>query len=118
MGINIAYAAGESLDTFIFNVNRLIINPLIILLFAVAMVMFLYGIVEFLMNGENEEKRTTGKQHMMWGVIGLTIMMGVFAIINIMLKTFNITGVDPQKGTVELNEYKPTFPPGSSLNDE
>lgn len=96
---NVAYA---SLDSFIGNVNSMIINPLILFLFALAVVYFLYGALEFLMNQENEEKKTTGKSHMLWGVIGITIMMGVWAILGIIINTFNIRGIDPEQGTVNL----------------
>jgi len=104
---NIAYA---SVDSFVANINRLIINPLIILLFALALVYFLYGIFEFLSNGENEEKRTTGKKHMVWGIVGLTIMIGVWFILGVILDTFNIAGINPEKGTVNLPDYNPSYP--------
>jgi len=81
--INIAYAASGSVDSFIMNVNKLIINPIIVLLFVLALAYFLWGVFQFIANGENEEKKTTGKMHMLWGIIGLTIMMGVFAFMNI-----------------------------------
>jgi len=100
----VAYA---SLDSFLANVNREIINPLIILLFALAVAFFLYGVAEFIGNGDNEEKKTTGKQHMLWGIIGITIMMGVWAILYIILDTFGIYGINPQQGTVQLNNYNP-----------
>ena len=99
--VNIAYAS-ESLDQFIFNVNKLIINPLILLLFALALVYFLYGVFEFILNQENDEKKTKGKTHMMWGIIGIVIMMGVFMIMKIIMNTFNIQGIDVEQGTVNL----------------
>ena len=99
--INIAYAS-ENLDQFISNVDKYIINPLILLLFALAVVYFLYGIFEFLSNQENEEKKTKGKTHMIWGVIGITIMMSVFTIMNIILNTLNIDGINPEQGKVQL----------------
>ena len=105
---NIAYA--DSVDNFINNVNKLIVNPLILLLFALALVYFLWGVFEFISNQENEEKKTSGKQHMLWGIIGITIMMGVWTILHIVLDTFNITGITPEKGKVILNEYNPTYP--------
>lgn len=109
--INIAYSAGsENLDQFIVNVNKLIINPLILLLFALAVVYFLYGIFEFISNQENEEKKTKGKSHMIWGIIGITIMMGVFTIMNMILNTLNIEGIEPEQGTVQLDEYEPDWP--------
>lgn len=108
---NIAYA--DEVDVFIGNVNRVILNPIIYLLFALAFVFFVYGVLEFLMNQENDEKKTIGKSHMIWGIIGITIMFGVWALLNIILGTLGITGIDPESGTVELNDYNPDFP---SLN--
>ena len=101
---NMAYA---SVDSFVSNVNRLIINPIILLLFGLAVVYFLYGIFEFISNQENEEKKTTGKNHMIWGIIGIVIMMGVFTILNIIMRTFNIKGINPEEGTVQLDDYNP-----------
>ena len=75
--INIAYAS-ETMDEFIGKVDKLIINPLIILLFALATVFFLYGLLQFIFNQENEEKKTDGKSHMVWGLIGITIMTVLF----------------------------------------
>jgi uncharacterized membrane protein YidH (DUF202 family) len=103
---NIAYA---SVDTFIAKVNETIINPLILLLFALALVFFFYGIVEFLSNPDSDEKKTKGKSHMIWGIIGITIMMSVWFVLNVIMNTFNIEGVDPQKGTVDLNNYAPGY---------
>ena len=101
---NVAYA---SFDSFVSNVNKLIINPLIILLFALAVVYFLYGVFEFISNQENEEKKTTGKSHMIWGIVGIVIMMGVFTILNMIMNTFNIENIDPRTGKVELPALNP-----------
>lgn len=98
------------MDAFIGKVDTLIINPLIAFLFALAIVFFLYGVLEFLMNQENDEKKTTGKSHMLWGIVGITIMLGVWGIMNIILNTLDIQGVNPEKGTVQLNSYAPTYP--------
>ncbi|MFA5750849.1 MAG: hypothetical protein WC898_00995 [Candidatus Paceibacterota bacterium] len=103
---NVAYA---SYDSFLANIGRLIINPLIVLLFALAVAFFLYGVFQFIVNAENEEKRTEGKSHMLWGIIGLVIMIGVWAILNVVLNTFNIEGINPEEGTVQLEEYNPSF---------
>lgn len=98
----IAYAASAGFNEFIANVDSMIINPLISLLFALAVVYFLYGVFKFISNQENEEKRTEGKMHMLWGIVGITIMMGVFVIMNLLLSTLGITGINPEQGTVNL----------------
>jgi len=95
----IAYA---SFDSFLLNVKQMIVDPLISLLFALAVVYFLYGLVEFMMNQDNDEKKTTGKSHMVWGVVGIAIMISVFAILNLIVDTFEIKGVNPESGEVDL----------------
>lgn len=100
----VAYA---DFNSTLANINSLIVNPLIALLFALAILYFLYGVVEFIANQENEEKKTKGKSHMIWGIIGITIMMGVWGILNIVLSTLDIKGINPERNEVDLNDYTP-----------
>ncbi|MCX6755496.1 MAG: hypothetical protein NT068_03070 [Candidatus Nomurabacteria bacterium] len=111
--INVAYA-GESLDQFIKNVDKLIINPLIILIFALAIAIFLWGVFQFIANTEKEDERSKGKKHMLFGIIGITIMMAVWTLLSILLNTLNISPneINPQQGTVHLNDYTPSTPTG------
>jgi len=106
MSTKTAYAASTSLNGFIANVDNMIINPLILFLFALAIVFFLYGVFEFLTNQNNDEKKTTGKSHMLWGIVGITIMMGVWTILGILLSTMGISKgeIDPEQGTVHLSQ--------------
>ena len=97
----VAYA---SLDSFLGKVSTEIINPLIIFMFGLAIVFFLYGVLEFILNQENEEAKTNGKSHMIWRIIGLTIMMGVWVIMGMIVKTFNLKGIDiNNKGSYDVN---------------
>lgn len=102
----IAYA--ETFDQFIGKVDTLIVNPLVIFLFALATAYFLYGVAQFFGNQDNEEKRSEGKRHMIYGIIGMTIMMGVFTIMNIIISTFNIQGIHPDQSTAN----QVNLPPG------
>ena len=61
----------------------------------IALVVFLWGIIEFLAKSSSEEARERGKKNMVWGLIGFFIMIGVFGIINIILGTF---GIPPPEG--------------------
>ena len=71
-------------DNLLSKINTQILNPIIGLLIAIAVVFFLYGVLEFIMGADNAEKRETGKQHMIWGIIGLFIMVAVFGIMNLL----------------------------------
>jgi uncharacterized membrane protein YidH (DUF202 family) len=102
MGLFSTQIAFADLNGFIAKVDNTIINPLILFLFALAVVFFLYGMLEFILNQENEEKKTSGKSHMLWGIVGIAIMLGVWTILGVMLSTMNVKGVDLQKGTVQL----------------
>src|SRR3989344_6317145 len=87
---NIAYA---DLDSFLGKINAQIVNPLITLLFALAIGFFLWGVVEFIINQSSEEKKTSGKNHMIWGIVGIAIMLGVWGILNVILSTLGITDI-------------------------
>jgi uncharacterized membrane protein YidH (DUF202 family) len=75
-----------NLDSFINKVETQIIDPFITLLALAAFILFVYGVFEFFRGADNEEKRKTGQQHMIWSVIGLTIIFGAKVIITIMQK--------------------------------
>lgn len=72
------------------SVKEHIINPIILLLIAVALVVFFYGLVEFLLN---KDKASANRQElydkMIWGVVGLAIMVSVFGIMQFIVSTLN-----------------------------
>ena len=74
-----------TLPELISRANTAIINPIIVLLFAVALIVFLCGIFEFISGHESEEKVSTGKRHMLWGIIGLAVMASAFGILNLII---------------------------------
>ena len=76
-----------TLDEIIKNINTYIVNPLIFLFLAVAMVIFLWGVVSFFQNIDNSEERAQGIRHMIWGMVGLVIMISFQGIIGL-IKNF------------------------------
>ncbi|MDQ5912329.1 MAG: hypothetical protein QG568_544 [Patescibacteria group bacterium] len=79
---------------FIHKVNQVIINPIIMLLFAVAVLVFLYGVFEYMKNSDSEDGRLEGQRHMLSGVFGLFIMISVFGIIHLILNTIGVSSQD------------------------
>jgi hypothetical protein len=57
-----------------------IVYPIIGFLFALALVYFLWGVVKFIWNWGNPADREAGQKHMLWGVIGMAIMLSAFGI--------------------------------------
>lgn len=75
-----------------------IINKSVIpLIFSLALAMFVWGVVQFVINNDEEAKKAKSKQFMLWGIIALTVMVCVWGLVAILGNTFNInTGFVPQ----------------------
>lgn len=78
-------------DTLLLNLNNHIINPLIFLLMALASMQFIWGLLKYVKDSDNEEVRSEGKKHMLYGLVGLAIMLSVFGIINLIAVTIGVT---------------------------
>ena len=89
---NIAYADSHTAAAWklVHNVEDIILFPLITLLTAIALVVFVWGVFQYVAGAESEDARSTGKRHMLWGIIGLVVMTSAFAIISIFTRTFGI----------------------------
>lgn len=72
-----------------------IIDPAILLVFTAGFFLFVWGLVQFMMNlnkgGENEE----GKQHMLWGIVGMFLMASVYGIVTLLDNTFELGAFSP-----------------------
>ncbi len=71
----------DSLNQFITNLATAILNPLILLFFALAVIYFLWGVMKYIQNSNSETERQKGAQHILWSIIGIVIMMGVYTIL-------------------------------------
>jgi len=81
------------LNAFLAKVVAQIINPIILLLAAGAFLAFLWGVVQFVFHAGEEEKRKEGKDAILWGLVGLVIIFGVYGILNLLTGTFNLDQV-------------------------
>ncbi|MEI8338100.1 MAG: hypothetical protein WCF92_03070 [bacterium] len=80
----------SALDNIILKANALIVNPLIILMFSFALIGFLWGVKDYIVNADDQEARAKGTQHMLWGLLGMLIMISTFTIMKIILQTFGL----------------------------
>ena len=72
-------------------------NSIIPILVTVALVFLVWGVVKFfIINADEEAKRTQGKQFMIWGIVALAVIVSIWGIVNILGSTFGLeTGVLP-----------------------
>jgi len=74
-----------------------IIDPAILLIFSAGFLLFMWGLVQFLFNVESDSGRKEGKDHMLWGLAGMVVMISVYGIIALLDNTFSLgtfEGVD------------------------
>ena len=64
-----------------------IVNPVITLMVGVAVIYFLWGVFEFVRNAESSDGRKKGGMHILFGSIGLFVMMAAYGIMNLILGT-------------------------------
>lgn len=91
----IAYAATEGAHIvkskeLLGKIESAILFPIMTLMMTVALFVFLYGMYEYVLHAENDEARSAGKQHMLYGIIGLVIMVSAYAILRIAASTFGV----------------------------
>ncbi len=82
-------AAAQTL-TSILGVIRSVIDLLIPLLMAVGVLVFIWGIVKYITAGGDIEKVKEARGYIIYGLIGLLVMVAFWGIIKIALLSFNI----------------------------
>mgnify|MGYP001600880508 CR=1 FL=1 len=94
-GVSIALAQSAPIPDSLRNALNRLVNPLIGILVGIALLVFFWGIFEMVSNAGNEEARTTGKRHIIWGLVGFLIIFGVVGIINIIKSLFENSVIGP-----------------------
>jgi hypothetical protein len=62
--------------------------PLILALIFLA---FIWGVANyFFLQGANDQARAKGRQLILWGVVGMVVLLGLWGIVNLALSTLNL----------------------------
>jgi hypothetical protein len=79
--------AGQNiLDTIV----AVILNPIAMLLFAWGFFQFLWGLFLFMKDLNASTMKQEGAQHMIWGVVGMFVMVAVWGIVNLVANTLGL----------------------------
>ncbi|MDB5237373.1 MAG: seg [Parcubacteria group bacterium] len=78
----------QDLASFIINLINNVATPLI---FAIAFIVFIWGIVRyFIFGGSDPAKQKEGRSLMIWGIVGFAVMLSVWGLVHILTGTLNI----------------------------
>ena len=82
---NICYVA----STIINMIN----NVLVPVLFAIAFIVFLYGIARaYIFSGGDPGKVAEGHKLLLWGLVAFVVMISVWGLVNVVANTFGLQG--------------------------
>ena len=82
---NICAVAGMIID--------IINNVLVPVLFAIAFIVFLYGIAKaYIFSGGDPAEVAKGHKLLLWGLIAFVVMISVWGLVNVVANTFGLQG--------------------------
>jgi hypothetical protein len=81
-----------------------ILNAVIPVLVTLGVVYFVYGVITYVISSDEEAKKT-GRDRIIYGIIGLAVIIGMWGLVSILTRTF---GVDSNNG-IRPDQF-PTVP--------
>jgi len=97
-------ATNASLGDLLKSISTTLLNPLVTALLTLALLAFFWGMITYIRSQGTEKKQ--GKDIMIWGIIGLAVMVSVWGLVNLVIGTFGVN----QNSTITI----PTIPSNST----
>jgi uncharacterized membrane protein YidH (DUF202 family) len=79
--IPLASAHAQTVGDIAQTILERIVIPFVNLMLVAATLVFMYGIIEYIAKSDSDEGRSTGRRHMIWGIVGLVIMVSAASIV-------------------------------------
>ena len=88
-----AIAAAATIGTILTKISELF-GTLIPILFTLATIVFIWGVIVYITAGSSEEKKSYGKYLIMYGLIALFAIVAVWGLVLVLTGTFGVGGQD------------------------
>ncbi len=76
-------------NTILYIINYVLVP----VLFAIAFIVFLYGIASaYIFSGGDKGRVAEGHRLILWGVIAFAVMISIWGLVNVVASTFGLTG--------------------------
>ena len=94
----VAFSVGSLLATFplaalalegdtLFGVISYLVNGAIFAIIGIATIIFMYGVVQYVVAKGDEKQLASGRTYMLYGIIGLVVMVAVWGFVNLIINT-------------------------------
>ena len=91
-----------------------LLNIIIPILITLGVVYFIWGVVQYVTSGD-AEKKEQGQQHMIWGIVGLAVIVSIWGLVAVLRNQFIGSDSSAQPAIPCINvdgESGPTSPDG------
>ncbi|TSC64300.1 MAG: hypothetical protein G01um101491_314 [Parcubacteria group bacterium Gr01-1014_91] len=97
-------------STILYIIN----NVLVPIIFALAFIVFLYGIASaYIFSRGDEEAVKKGHRLILWGIIGFVVMVSLWGLVNVVANTFGLAGSYAPATPSSISPYGSTMPGGT-----
>ncbi|MDD4803687.1 MAG: pilin [Candidatus Pacebacteria bacterium] len=83
----------------LFSFASQILSLLVPLAISVAVVWFIFQVIKYTI-ASDEDKKTAARNQMIWGIIGIFVMVSVWGLVAILQSTFGMNNVSSQIGNL------------------
>jgi len=94
-------------DNLVTQIGTLI-NALLPVVIALGLLLFIWGLVQFIFSSGDEAAKDEGKRKMIWGVIALFVIVSVWGLVELLNQ---ITGIEQGAGYADVQTGLPTTAP-------
>ena len=88
----------EAADALVQRIGKVLLGPVEMVIFAAGFLLFMWGLVKFMWNVGEGGSQSDGKQHMLWGIIGMFLMVSIWSMIALIDSTFGFGATTPGGG--------------------
>ena len=90
---------GPTFGSLVMYIISIINNTIVPLIFAVAFLVFIWGVFQYFI-AKSEEAKENGKNLILYGLIGFFVMVSVWGLVNILVGTFSLNNAAPTLPTL------------------
>lgn len=90
------FAADTELDDIVIDIVS-IANTAITFLFVAATVVFIWGLVQYVLAGSSEQKKKEGYNLIIWSLVSLFVIVAVWGLVKVLENTFDV-----DRGTIPV----------------
>ena len=93
--------SGSYVDS-LFSGATTLLSRVLVFLISLAVVWFIWNVIQYTIS-DDEEKKGKAKQQMIWGIVGLAVIVSIWGLVAILRSTFLSSGTeaDHSKATFE-----------------